>query len=145
MQPKHSPSHNHPSRLEISQLKPFVLDPNLLGYHISQKKQERSIMSVTHVVLFRFKPHATPEDVKAVRMNSPPRHISRTPLTSLSSRYMSQTCDSFRALKTSCIHPTTKTPYILSLKGGRDNSPEGLQVCAYVALGLRCGLFRGFL
>jgi hypothetical protein len=26
----------------------------------------------------------------------------------------------------------TKTPYILSLKGGKDNSPEGLQVCSHL-------------
>ena len=31
-------------------------------------------------------------------------------------------------MKDNCIHPTTKTPYILSLKCGKDNSPEGLQV-----------------
>lgn len=28
------------------------------------------------------------------------------------------------ALKQHCIHPSTKEPYILSLKGGRNNSPE---------------------
>ena len=31
-------------------------------------------------------------------------------------------------LKNSCIHPTSQKPYIRSLTGGRDNSPEGLQV-----------------
>ncbi|KAK4149079.1 stress responsive A/B barrel domain-containing protein [Chaetomidium leptoderma] len=59
-------------------------------------------MSIIHVVLFQFKADAKQEDVKAV-------------------------CDRFLSLKTNCVHPTTKTPYILSLKGGKDNSPEGLQ------------------
>ncbi len=31
-------------------------------------------------------------------------------------------------LKTQCIHPTTQKPYILNSSGGRDNSPEGMQV-----------------
>ncbi|SPQ27475.1 899da683-da00-45c4-9210-2d653882ee2c [Thermothielavioides terrestris] len=59
-------------------------------------------MSVTHVVLFKFKADANPEDVRAA-------------------------CNRFLSLKTNCIHPTTKAPYILSLRDGRDNSPEGLQ------------------
>lgn len=36
-------------------------------------------------------------------------------------------CARFLALKTNCLHPLTGLAYILSLKGGRDNSPEGLQ------------------
>lgn len=32
------------------------------------------------------------------------------------------------ALSTECVHPTTKQPYVKSYGGGRDNSPEGLQV-----------------
>lgn len=36
-------------------------------------------------------------------------------------------CARFLALKTNCLHPLTGLTYILSLKGGRDNSPEGLQ------------------
>ncbi|KAL2265548.1 hypothetical protein VTJ83DRAFT_6648 [Remersonia thermophila] len=68
-------------------------------------------MSVIHVVLFQFKSDARPEDVKAA-------------------------CDRFLALKTNCVHPTSKTPYILSLRGGRDNSPEDLQ--------MQNGLTHGF-
>ncbi|KAL7807117.1 dabb domain-containing protein [Trichoderma aethiopicum] len=59
-------------------------------------------MSITHTVLFQIRADAKPEDVKAA-------------------------CDRFLALKDNCIHPTTNTPYIASLKGGQDNSPEGLQ------------------
>ncbi|KAF4973178.1 hypothetical protein FZEAL_9395 [Fusarium zealandicum] len=59
-------------------------------------------MSITHTVLFQFKSDANPDDVKAA-------------------------CARFLALKEDCIHPTTKTAYITSLKGGQDNSPEGMQ------------------
>jgi hypothetical protein len=31
-------------------------------------------------------------------------------------------------LKNQCLHPGTSRPYIISLKGGRENSIEGLQV-----------------
>jgi len=29
------------------------------------------------------------------------------------------------ALKDSCLHPVTKKPYVLSIRGGINNSPEG--------------------
>jgi hypothetical protein len=32
------------------------------------------------------------------------------------------------SLKDSCLHPTSNKPYIKSIAGGLDNSPEGLQV-----------------
>lgn len=32
------------------------------------------------------------------------------------------------ALKEKCVHPETKKPYIKSSIGGKDNSPEGIQV-----------------
>ncbi|KAF5008541.1 hypothetical protein FDECE_5197 [Fusarium decemcellulare] len=59
-------------------------------------------MSITHTVLFQFKADASPDDVK-------------------------ETVGKLFALKDNCLHPTTNTPYIVSLKGGKDNSPEGLQ------------------
>ena len=34
----------------------------------------------------------------------------------------------FFALKEACIHPSTQKPYIRSCIGGKDHSPEGLQV-----------------
>lgn len=61
-------------------------------------------MTLVHTVFFQFKSDAPAADVKAA-------------------------CDRFVALRTQCLHPTSKTPYILSLKAGKDNSPEGLQVC----------------
>ncbi|EGX48051.1 hypothetical protein TWF173_003789 [Orbilia oligospora] len=36
-------------------------------------------------------------------------------------------CDAFIKLKDTCIHPETQKPYILSIKGGFDNSIEDLQ------------------
>ncbi|KAH6621237.1 hypothetical protein B0J18DRAFT_466843 [Chaetomium sp. MPI-SDFR-AT-0129] len=59
-------------------------------------------MSLVHVVLFQFKADANPETIKAV-------------------------CDHFLSLKESCINPTSGEPYILSLRCGKDNSPEGFQ------------------
>ena len=47
----------------------------------------------------------------------------------------SKACGRFLALQESCIHPTSNARYILSLKGGRDNSPEGLQVCTSAIYG----------
>lgn len=32
------------------------------------------------------------------------------------------------ALSEKCLHPTTNKPYVTSYGGGRDTSPEGLQV-----------------
>ncbi|KAL2136709.1 hypothetical protein VTI74DRAFT_2120 [Chaetomium olivicolor] len=59
-------------------------------------------MSLIHIVLFRFKADAKPEDVKAA-------------------------CGRFLGLKDSGVHPITKAPFIISLKAGADNSLEGLQ------------------
>lgn len=39
-----------------------------------------------------------------------------------------QTCLQMLALKNNCVHPETKTPYITSVTGGKDNSIEGAQV-----------------
>lgn len=82
--------------------------------------------SVTHTVLFQFSAKAKADDVKAV---SPPVMTYSEKEWSLMSTQ--QACDRFLSLKESCIHPTKQAPYIVSLKGGKDNSPEGLQVrCA---------------
>jgi hypothetical protein len=81
-------------------------------------------MSVTHTVLFQFKATASPDDVKAVgpRVPQSPPSYQRRSLTSY------QACSRFLSLKDGCLHPTHKEAYIKSLKGGKDNSPEGLQV-----------------
>ncbi|PKS11279.1 hypothetical protein jhhlp_003041 [Lomentospora prolificans] len=59
-------------------------------------------MTVTHIVLLSFKASISQEDVKAA-------------------------CARFVGLKDACVDPKSGSPYILSLKGGKDNSPEGLQ------------------
>ncbi|KAI1160191.1 stress responsive A/B barrel domain-containing protein [Nemania serpens] len=59
-------------------------------------------MPVNHLVLFQFKADASAEEVEQAYL----RMLS---------------------LKDNCLHPTTQTPYIKSLTGGTDNSPEGLQ------------------
>ena len=38
------------------------------------------------------------------------------------------------ALQDKCLHPQTKQPYVKSYGGGRDNSPEGLQVVRALVL-----------
>ncbi|CAK7224495.1 hypothetical protein SBRCBS47491_005571 [Sporothrix bragantina] len=59
-------------------------------------------MTIVHTVLFQFKEGADPVSVK-------------------------EACRHFLSLKTACLSTTTQQPYILSIKGGQDNSPEGLQ------------------
>ncbi|KAF5619466.1 hypothetical protein F52700_11749 [Fusarium sp. NRRL 52700] len=59
-------------------------------------------MSITHTVLFQFKDNVDPKDIK-------------------------KTCDDFLQLKDLCVHPASNKPYIISLQGGKDNSPEGMQ------------------
>ncbi|KAL7947690.1 stress responsive A/B barrel domain-containing protein [Trichoderma barbatum] len=59
-------------------------------------------MSITHTILCQFKAEVKADDIKAV-------------------------CKQFFALKDDCIHPTTGTGYIISLKGGKDSSIEAMQ------------------
>jgi len=59
-------------------------------------------MAIVHVVLFEFKSTATPEQVQAA-------------------------CQRMLGLAQTCVRATTKTPYIQTSYGGKDNSPEGLQ------------------
>ncbi|KAG6017856.1 hypothetical protein E4U41_004114 [Claviceps citrina] len=59
-------------------------------------------MSLTHIVLLGFKPDAAPEAI-------------------------TQCCQQLLSLKQTCLHATTQKPYIVSLKGGKDMSIEGLQ------------------
>ncbi|RMZ83956.1 hypothetical protein DV737_g1315, partial [Chaetothyriales sp. CBS 132003] len=57
---------------------------------------------IVHIVLFSFK-------------------------SSVGAAGVNQICDQMIALKDNCIHPTSSKPYIKSLTGGLDNSPEGVQ------------------
>ncbi|KAL2004801.1 hypothetical protein VTN00DRAFT_3074 [Thermoascus crustaceus] len=58
-------------------------------------------MPIVHIVLFKFKPDVAQSAVES-------------------------TCQQFLSLKDQCLHPESKKPYLRSLVGGRDNSPEGL-------------------
>merc|ERR1711939_998085 len=65
------------------------------------------IMPIIHIILFEFHPTVTHAQVEDV-------------------------CHRMLALKDTCIHPTTQKPYVKSYGGGRDNSPEGLQVVVFL-------------
>ncbi|KAH6695109.1 stress responsive A/B barrel domain-containing protein [Plectosphaerella plurivora] len=57
---------------------------------------------ITHIVAVGFKDEVSAETIK-------------------------ETADGFFKLQQSCVNPATQQPYIVSIKGGKDNSPEGLQ------------------
>ncbi|KAL7913867.1 hypothetical protein GGI35DRAFT_438815 [Trichoderma velutinum] len=57
-------------------------------------------MAIIHLVLVSFKADATPEAIADANAG-------------------------LLALKDKCLHATTKTPYIKSITGGTNNSPEG--------------------
>ncbi|CAK7566079.1 MAG: hypothetical protein SEPTF4163_004013 [Sporothrix epigloea] len=59
-------------------------------------------MTVVHIVLFQFKSSVGAEAVQAAGAR-------------------------FLALGSACIHPTTQAPYVLSVRGGKDNSIEPFQ------------------
>jgi hypothetical protein len=44
----------------------------------------------------------------------------------------SQVCKQMLGLKEKCMHPTKNTEYIKTSIGGRDNSPENLQVHGFI-------------
>ncbi|ODQ50635.1 hypothetical protein SAICODRAFT_67460 [Saitoella complicata NRRL Y-17804] len=58
-------------------------------------------MTITHIVLFQFSSEALKDTANIQRI-----------------------CTAFQALKQNCLHPQTHKPYILSLTGGLNNSPE---------------------
>ncbi|RYP19607.1 hypothetical protein DL767_009617 [Monosporascus sp. MG133] len=59
-------------------------------------------MPINHIVLFQFKADASPDTIN-------------------------KTVAAMLGLKNSCVHPASQKPYIKSLTGGPDNSPEGMQ------------------
>ncbi|KAH8692298.1 stress responsive A/B barrel domain protein [Talaromyces proteolyticus] len=59
-------------------------------------------MSVTHIVLFQFKPSADTATIN-------------------------DACSRMLALRDNCLHPSSQRPYIKSSSGGLDNSIEGIQ------------------
>jgi hypothetical protein len=91
---------------------------------------------LTHTVLFKFSAKASAEDVKAVSKQPSIDSATRRGHDNPSARpanvgHLSahlQACARFLKLKDDCILPGKKRPYIVSMRGGQDNSPEGLQV-----------------
>ncbi|KAJ2975102.1 hypothetical protein NUW58_g8449 [Xylaria curta] len=59
-------------------------------------------MTIYHIVMFKFKALLPQEEVQ-------------------------DACEAMLALGEKCLHPTTNAPYVKTLGGGKDNSPEGLQ------------------
>lgn len=78
-------------------------------------------MPVNHVVMMKFKDEATPKEIQPVSYLA--SH------TSNANWQPSQIVNQMLDLKNRCLHPATAKPYILSSKGGRENSIEGLHVC----------------
>ncbi|KAH0598850.1 hypothetical protein MHUMG1_02962 [Metarhizium humberi] len=83
---------------------------------------------VVHVVLFQFKDGQTPDqrrDVSAFLSQGP---LSRR-CSSLTAnpRFLLQLCDKMLGLRSKCLHPASKRPYIKSSMGGLDRSIEGCQ------------------
>lgn len=81
-------------------------------------------MPIIHIVLFEFKPTTTHAQVLDVRKSA-----NAYPLISISLQ-IPQVCTRMVALSTICRHPQTNDHYVRSYGGGRDTSPEGLQVVA---------------
>ena len=96
----------------------------------SYRASWRGTMSVTHTVLFQFKSDLPDSEVREVGRPHPTSRPHAHAHAHAHAHFpASKACGRFLALQESCIHPTSNAQYILSLKGGRDNSPEGLQVC----------------
>ncbi|KAL9059897.1 MAG: hypothetical protein Q9162_000967 [Coniocarpon cinnabarinum] len=64
-------------------------------------------MTVVHIVSVGFKPEVSQDQI-------------------------TNTCHNFIALGQKCIHPSSNKPYIKSARGGKDNSPEGMQDPAHL-------------
>jgi len=90
-------------------------------------------MTVVHIVQFRFKDGTSAEAVSEVSCLA--LFIGLVLMAGLTA---TQACAHMVSLKETCMHPQSNKPYITSLSGGKDNSPEGLQVgVPYPSLGLR--------
>lgn len=86
-------------------------------------------MALHHIVLFKFKPTASAQEVQAVSCvvggeNLEPKRRSLN--------LGGQACDRMLALATNCLHPETKKPYVKAAAGGKNNSPEGKSVGTYL-------------
>lgn len=81
-------------------------------------------MSVTHIVLFRFKPSADPVIIEDVSLIEPKNTEGHTHIDIICFKV----CNRMLGLKDICLHPSSQKLYIKSSHGGRDNSIEAKQV-----------------
>lgn len=75
-------------------------------------------MPILHLVLFRFKLDNNNPAITSDEQN----------------QQITSACNSFLELKEKCVNPETMEPYLLDVRGGKDCSPEGIQVCFLAAL-----------
>lgn len=80
---------------------------------------------ITHLVLLQFKEDVSPDVVNEVCQFSANAGSRRYTHHFISKQ---QAASRLLGLREQCIHPTSSKPYIVSVKGGRDNSSEGFQV-----------------
>ena len=81
-------------------------------------------MGIIHIVMFEFKEEATEAEIADVRIPVP-KYPTPEPLSDADHF---ETCNRMLELKDQCLHPTSKTPYVKSGIGGKQNSPEGKTV-----------------
>jgi hypothetical protein len=74
-------------------------------------------MSIIHLVLFRFKLDNNNNNITSDEQN----------------QQITSACNLFLELKEKCVNPETMEPYLLDVRGGKDCSPEGIQVCSPAA------------
>ncbi|SPO02418.1 uncharacterized protein DNG_05091 [Cephalotrichum gorgonifer] len=91
-----------PLRLTILATVAFLVILAYFYMPISTPGLEPTYPGITHIVLFQWKDSATESAIADATAH-------------------------MLSLKEKCIHPVRQTPYIRSMTGGRDNSPEGLQ------------------
>lgn len=99
----------------------FVQDFNMTSVPAHCQPPPCCTNTVTHNVLFQFKDHLDESEILYVSyLLNPWSHVQL-----LTTR---QAARRFFALKSECVNPETQCPYIISLKGGKDQSIEGLNV-----------------
>lgn len=81
---------------------------------------------IKHIVQFQFKDSASHDQVRDVRFLLPSSQ-EETQNLNCSQETNQQACAHMLRLQ-EALHPETQQPYIKSISGGKDNSPEGLQV-----------------
>jgi hypothetical protein len=79
-------------------------------------------MTITHVVIFSFKPDISDAEREEVRNSliCPERVPNVT--------FVYQALNALREIKDKALHPTTGKPLVKGLTGGKNNSPKNFNV-----------------